>query len=198
MTDWFRQTEWNEATEAAFFARLGRSRDKGQYLNIQAYTLLASHPDVAAKLCRHAIMLEAPGQSARAGLYLGTALAVSGDVDGAIEALEHAIAAERADPMFATGAHLDQALLVAVHKRSDLFHQVRERLADQHALPLGEQPLTAQISLALIGAELGEEVGEVADAAFMALSEYEPHDSELPGHLDVEAIRIRLAELSKR
>jgi hypothetical protein len=78
MPDWFRNTEWTAEIAAGFETRLARSRDKAQYLTIQAYTLIATHPEVAAGLARRAIALEDEAQTARAALYLGTALMVAG------------------------------------------------------------------------------------------------------------------------
>ena len=150
MVEWFRNTEWNDDAEAAFYARLGRARSKAQYLNIQAYTLLASHPQVAASLARRAIECADDTETARAGLYLGTALAVGGDLDGAISALEDAIEAEQREPMFRTAAHLDQALLVALARRVDMYDLALDRLDGERVLPLQDQPLSALIDQALI------------------------------------------------
>src|SRR3989337_3519878 len=88
MNDWFRNAEWNEEIAAAFEARLSRARQKAEYLNIQGYMLLATLPAIAGELLRRAIALDDPGQTARACLYLGTALAGTGDLDSAIAALE--------------------------------------------------------------------------------------------------------------
>jgi hypothetical protein len=43
MRDWFRCTDWNEATEGEFFRRLKRARrQRPQYLVIQAATLVGT------------------------------------------------------------------------------------------------------------------------------------------------------------
>lgn len=48
--DWFRNSNWNDAIETAFFAKLRRARSKAQYLKIQACTLAEKHPEVALRL----------------------------------------------------------------------------------------------------------------------------------------------------
>jgi hypothetical protein len=51
MSDWFRNTDWNEEIEADFFARLARSKSqRDQYLVLQAISLSDSHPSVALRL----------------------------------------------------------------------------------------------------------------------------------------------------
>lgn len=198
MADWFRNTAWNDDVEAAFESRLGRARGKAQYLNIQAYMLLATHPQVAADLARRALALGDPAEVPRAGLYLGTALAISGDLDGAIAALECAIEAERRDPMHRTAAHLDQALLVALAQRADLYDLVLGRLDKERLLPLTEQSLSALIAQALIGGERGEEVSSVATAALGALGDLEEATPLLPGYLSPDLIHCRLAAIASR
>lgn len=193
MGDWFRNTEWDDAIEAAFDARLARARNKVQYLNIQAYTLLATQPEAAARLARRAIACAEASETARAGLYLGTALAVAGDPDGAIAALEGAIEAERREPMFRTAAHLDQALLIALAKRADLYDLALQRLAGEQALPLRDQHLSALLARVLIGSERGEDVAEAASLALDMLGGPDGEEAVLPPYLAVDALRNRLA-----
>lgn len=174
MTDWFRQTEWSATISADFDARLQRARSKAQVLNVQCWTLLASRPDVAADLARRAIACDDESQTARACLYLGTALALAGDPDAAIEALEQAIDAERRAPQFRTGAALDQALLVAMARRSDLYDLVWERLADERARPLSERSPTALAAQALIGHDRGFDMRDVAREALSQAQDLAP------------------------
>lgn len=192
MVAWFRNTDWDDEIEIAFDARLGRARDKAQYLNIQAYTLLATHPGIAANLCRRVLALNDPSQTARAGLYLGTALAVQGDFDGAISALEAAIEAEQREPMHRTAAYLDQALLVALTKRENMYDIALERLHCVRALPFNEQPLTALIAQALIGSKRGQNVAGVAALALETLGYSEGDDSALPRYLSMSDLKDRL------
>lgn len=193
MGDWFRNTEWDDAIEAEFDARLARARNKAQYLNIQAYALLATQPEAAARLARRAIACAEASEIARAGLYLGTALAVAGDPDGAIAALEGAIEAERREPMFRTAAHLDQALLIALAKRADLYDLALQRLAGEQALPLRDQHLSALLARVLIGSERGEDVAEAASRALDMLGGPDGEEAVLPPYLAVDVLRTRLA-----
>lgn len=196
MVEWFRNTDWNEEIEAAFDARVGRARDKAQYLNIQAHTLLATHPEVAAKLCRRVVALNDPSQTARGWLYLGTALAAQGDFDGAISSLESAIEAEQRDPIHRTAAHLDQALLIALAERDDLYDIALERLNSERDLPFSEQPLNALIALALMGSERGENVVHAAALALEALADTEAYDFGLPPYLSIIDLKSRLRSVA--
>jgi tetratricopeptide (TPR) repeat protein len=163
MADWFRNTEWNAEIAAGFETRLARSRDKAQYLTIQAYTLIATHADVAAELARRAIALEDEAQTARAALYLGTALMVAGKPDEAIDALGLALKAQARWPMFRTGAALDLALAIAVTSRRDEYNYALELLAPERALRPDEREVTARLALALIESERGgsEDAAEI-------------------------------------
>ncbi|MDR7100917.1 hypothetical protein [Croceicoccus sp. BE223] len=196
MTEWFRQTEWNAAREADFLAQLGRARRKGQYLNIQAYSLLTVRPDVAAKLCRMVLDLDEPDEHARAGLYLGTALALGGDADAAIAALEGAIEAERRNPSMRTAAYIDQALLIALTSRSDLYDIALDRLCARHDPGDPEDVPSVLIAAALIGGERGEDVTRLALAARAALDAGDWAEAGLPPWLDPAAIAARLAPLA--
>jgi len=190
--EWFRNADWDDDIEAAFDARLKRARDKAQYLNIQAYALLAVHPRAAARLCRRTIALNDPAQTARAGLYLGTALAVDGDLDGAISALEASIEAQRLEPNHRTAAYLDQALLVALAKRDDMYDIALERLEGEWALPISEQPLASLIAQALIGSERGQNVSAFARLALEILEQPDGDNADLPSCLSPAELRERL------
>lgn len=198
MADWFRNTDWNDDVAAMFERRLKRARDKAQYLNIQAYILLATHPQIAALLCRRAIALNDPAQTARAGLYLGTALALEGDSDGAISALEEAIEAQRREPTHRTAAYLDQALLITLSKRADAYDRVLDRLDADRTLPIGEQPLAALIAQALIGSERGQDVSAFALTALERLGQTNGDDPDLPSYLSTADLRTRLTLAMKK
>lgn len=198
MVDWFRNTKWNDEIEAGFDARLGRARDKAQYLNIQAYTLLPSNPRIAAKLCRRVLALNDSSNSARAGLYLGTALAMDGDLEGAISALQEAIEAERFNPTFRTAAYLDLALLVAWMRRSELYDIVSGLLDERHAEPFEDQLLSVLIARALIDSERGADVSRIAAIALNSLDTDGANDGSLPDYLRIDDIKLRLRKTAEQ
>lgn len=171
MAEWFRNDGWDDGIAATFEARLAKARDEAQYLTIQAHCLLATFPEVAATLARRAIALNDPAQTARAGLYLGTALAMMGAVDAAIDALEAAIEAQAREPAFRTAAHLDQALLIAASEREALYPVAWNRLAEERTVPVDERTPSALIAIALIGAATGHEVAAEARLAIDMLAE---------------------------
>ncbi len=51
MTEWYRNTYWNDEIEAMFFAKLDKARSqRDQYIVLQAFHLSESHPKVALRL----------------------------------------------------------------------------------------------------------------------------------------------------
>lgn len=195
MGDWFRNEAWDDEIAGVFDARLARARDKGQYLNIQAYTLLATRPDVAADLCRRAIALDDPHSAVQGGMYLGTALALQGDVDGAIDALERLIQTQQCHPRTGSAAYVDQALLVAIASRRDLYAQALTRLAREESMPIGELDLSALIALALIHHDLGGGGSAFAQEALVLLDGFDEAEAALPTFLDLASIRERLHDV---
>ena len=191
MVEWFRNERWDGSIAEAFEIKLGRARDKAQYLTIQGFTLLASRPDIAAQLLRRAISLNDPDHTARAGLYLGTALAIGGDLDGAIDAMQDAIEAEQRFPMHRTGATLDMELLISLAGRSDLYDLALQQLERERVLPFETQLLSALIARTLILGERGEDVAPMAIVALNTLNDA-ASSSELPAYLRVDDLRRRL------
>lgn len=131
MSDWYRHSDWNEAIAAEFEARLGRARSSGraQYLSLQGYALLAKHPAQAEALLERAIASGEPSETPRAACYLALSRVAQCKVDEAIQAYEFAIAAERRNPAFRSTAGVDQALLIALFGKVELYDRALDRLA---------------------------------------------------------------------
>lgn len=51
MTEWYRNSDWNDDIEADFFDKLSKARSqRDQYVVLQAHHLSQSHPNVALRL----------------------------------------------------------------------------------------------------------------------------------------------------
>jgi tetratricopeptide (TPR) repeat protein len=155
--DWFRNSDWNSGIEAAFFAKLGRARDKGQPSRIQAYTLAQSHPRVALRLLDQFFALGDRFDTAQAHVDRARALLGLNDAEGAIEAYEAALSAEARRPNVVTTASLDLPLLIATRKDRIRYSRALEVLETKGALRLSfpADYFCWHAACALIVADLG-------------------------------------------
>jgi len=126
--DWFRHTDWNAETEAAFFEKLRRARDKQQYLRIQASTIAGRKPEVALRLLDEYFALGDHFDLAQAHADRASAYLALGDVEHAIAALEAALAREEQYPRLQTYAYLDLPFLIMSHRIAARYTQALELL----------------------------------------------------------------------
>ena len=112
--EWFRNTSWNELVASAFESKLKRSRDKSQYLCLQAYHLAGTHPSVALDLLDRYFSLGKESFHAAAHLNRATAYLALGDTEAAIQSYEQAVKHELSHPGHITSARLDLPYLIAV------------------------------------------------------------------------------------
>jgi hypothetical protein len=117
---WWQNTSWNEETEAAFFRKLTRARNKAFYLRCQAKFLASNHPAVALSLLDQYFELGGDSSEAEAHFCRACAHIVLRDVDAAIQSFEAALTRENAHPNFKTGAFLELPVLIATERRSQL------------------------------------------------------------------------------
>jgi tetratricopeptide (TPR) repeat protein len=158
MSDWYRRTDWNDEIAADFEVRLARARPatRAQYLSVQGYALLKAHPDQAELILERAITAGNPAELPRAACYLALARVAGGNIDGAIMAYELAIAVERQNSAFRSTAGVDQALLIALHDRADLFRQALDQLAMAAADDWSLAGLEALVAESVIRHKQGE------------------------------------------
>ena len=199
MTDWYRRSDWNEEVAADFEARLARARHdrRAQYLSLQGYALLGSHPEKAEALLDRAVAESEPSEMPRAACYLALARVAAGKIDEAIEAYDRAIEAQRLNPAFRSTAGIDQALLIGLYSKRDRYGPALDQLtmafADGWSLA-GFEALAAE---ALIRFDLGE-LQPAGAKARAALDDFpdEGAGSEWAG-ISIDGLRSRLEEIAR-
>src|SRR5262245_57852255 len=128
--DWFRNTSWDDAIEAAFLQKLKRAREKAQYLRIQASTLASSHPDVALRLLDQYFELGDDFAHAQAHMDRAVAYRALGQINRVIEALEAALAREKVFPNQQTRARVELAMLIVIERKSELYARASELMKE--------------------------------------------------------------------
>jgi tetratricopeptide (TPR) repeat protein len=163
--DWYRRTTWSLDDEAAFEAKLSRSRgSRSEYLRIQALTLADTRDPATA---RPAIELasrylrENPAGLLRAEVHTTVARAFTtlGETDAAIQAYRRAVEAERATPNVRGYASLEFAWFAATRKLAGIYDEVMAAMMsdlqnDALLLPLNQYRYFG--ALALISSDLGD------------------------------------------
>ena len=116
--EWFRNTSWNSETEAAFFKKLARARDKSQYLRIQACTLADRCPEVALRLLDQYFATGKHFGVAQAHVDRATAYRCLNQLEAAIVAYEAAL---DVDPTLSTQAYVELPFLIATERLSQHY-----------------------------------------------------------------------------
>lgn len=195
---WYRNRDWTPEIEAAFEAKLARSRSqKAQYLLIQGVTLIATHPNAALALLERCIAMDDPYFVARAHAESATAHVVLGDVDAALESLEAAVAQQARVPAFRTSAPYDYCMLVALHDREERYDAALAILDGAGSGPFASTDFQGQAARALILWARGRR-DEARDAADRALAAASVEAGWIPGHPDVGVIPSLDNPLGKR
>ena len=105
--DWYRNRTWTPEVEAAFRLKLGRARQKAQYLKIQASYLAEVTPEAALTLLAEYFVLGPDLDWASAYRTQARALMALHRLDEAFDAYEAALQREAAFPGLKTDAYLD-------------------------------------------------------------------------------------------
>jgi hypothetical protein len=163
--DWFRNRGWNDEIARRFEEKLGRARRKAQYLRIQAYTLTATHPEVALQLLERYFELENPRHQAQGHSQRAAALKTLGRIEQAADAYEAALACEVEFPNLKTGAYVELPMLVATERLTSRFDRalaVLDQHKDRPMFPV--EHFLWHAARALILSSTGDRAAATADA----------------------------------
>ncbi|WP_313433491.1 hypothetical protein [Novosphingobium sp.] len=177
--DWYRNTSWDDVTEAAFRAKLSRSRtSRPQYLRIQASYLTEAFPDTALQLIEEYFdtgdEFDVPNAlcaRAEANLTLGRKAE-------AVGVYKQALDWEEAHPLHISTARIDFPKLMASARLSSEYDYALDVLAKRFS-PMDHQfPSTRYLwngCCALIAHEQGQvvEARKFAEQAMRAAMENE-------------------------
>lgn len=204
MAEWYRNERWDAAIEAAFDAKLARTRSqRSQYLRIQGSTLKDSDPAAALGLLRRCIGLGDPADVAAALLDSAHAHYRLGEVGEALSSLEAAMEQEARHPMFRTSAHFDYPMLVALHARTERYDIALALTEAPDGALLPVMDFQRDAARAVILASRGR-MEEARMAAMRAL-EAEATPGWIPGHPHVGTVpggdnplSLRIREIAAR
>ncbi len=136
--DWFRNTSWDHGIEAGFRKKLARSRDKPQYLRLQAGSLVSGRPEVALRLLDEYFALGADLFLADVWRTKAEAHGAMGETDSAVAAFEAALAREESFGKVFTNTRLDYPCFIVLHRLDHLYDR---------ALALADEPSRGGIVL---------------------------------------------------
>jgi tetratricopeptide (TPR) repeat protein len=179
---WWQNNSWNEETEAAFFRKLARARNKSFYLKNQAGFLASNHPAAALRLLDQYFALGGDATEAEAHLFRARAHIALRNVDAAVHSFEAALARENAHPNYRTQAFLELPVLIATERRSALYDRAIDILTERKsAVILLIERYKWLGALALILHEKGQTL-EAQSAARQALEAAKATDSGFRYH----------------
>lgn len=196
--DWYRNEKWTPEIEAAFFVKLGRARDKQQYLRIQAGHLVKSHPYVALELLEQVFTFPYRLSDATAYCAKAEAHITLRDITAAIEAYEAALVCEANHPFSRTNACLDLPILIVRHSLTARYPQVLQILEDHSQDVLFPfQAFHWNCALAIVSEHLGEHE-EATNAANRALDAASKKHSGFSRHPKVGLVNSEDSDLIHR
>lgn len=199
--DWYRNSNWDADTEAAFRTKLARSRSqRPQYLRIQASYLANRHPSAALGLVREYFETGDEFDVPTAFCAQAEAYRAFERIDEAVEAYKKALEWEEAHPRHISTARIDLPKLVAERRVSGEYRYALNVLSTRFRPTDHQFPSSRYFwngSYALIAYELGQaaEAREFAERALGAATETE---SPFRYHRAVGVVRDTSDEFGRR
>jgi tetratricopeptide (TPR) repeat protein len=204
--EWYRRSTWTPDDQAAFYARLKKSRsfyNKSQYLRLQAAALqqVGTEPLLLAALTlldQLAREYPDPSQLACAHHQRAECLADLGRHTEALDAYEASFQAQRQAPNWKTTAYLDFGELVLGLSRKDLYPQavaLLDEFGGDEVFPV------SQYRYATIRALTSEAAGNYADAqeyARRALAAAAKQETPFPRHRKLGLVQFVDPEVMAR
>jgi tetratricopeptide (TPR) repeat protein len=195
--DWYRNANWNDEIATHFEEKLRRSRNKNQYLRIQALTLIPKYPQVALDLLDRYFSLDESHDRALAYQSRAEAYLALGRIEDAIVAYEATLRQEAAKPNVRTWVSVEYPYLVAVRGLTPYFQRALEILASRSSgLVFPVIRFKFHAARALMLAAQGDatraqpEAKLALDAAAEKRSEFERHPTlGLVSNTDADAVR---------
>jgi tetratricopeptide (TPR) repeat protein len=157
-TSWFQNMDWSESVEKDFREKLRRTRDQSQPLRIQAFCLRRAKPLISLKLLDEYFSLPNRKQDSAAYQHRAEALLTLGRIAEAVDAYLDAMERERDLGAIQTEARRDFAFLVATRKLQQHYQRALSALGNGSDLLFPIQRFTHHGSIALISAELGDQL----------------------------------------
>jgi tetratricopeptide (TPR) repeat protein len=200
--DWYRNANWDDEIATHFEEKLRRSRNKNQYLRIQALTLIPNYPQVALGMLDRYFSLDESHDRALAYQARAEAYLALDRIEDAIVAYEASLRQEAAKPNVGTWVSVEYPYLVAVRGLTSYFQRALEILASRSSgLVFPVIRFKFHAARALILAAQGDatraqpEAKLALDAAAEKRSEFTGHPTVgLVSNADEDAVR-RLKEL---
>ena len=196
--EWFRNKTWDATTEAHFFEKLRRARDKAQPLRIQASYLVNTNPRAALALLDKYFALGDHFDKAQAFLDQAEAHLTLGAQEEALQSLKNALQREREFPNLKTQAWSHYALLVAERRLDHLYDSalqvLRENPLQSRSFPVDGFRWNAAFALIADAQGLGD---HAAEGAAKALQFAELTHSGFRYHPDVGLVGSEYDSLKK-
>ncbi len=199
--DWFRNSDWNGDIEAAFRAKLSRSRSsRPQYLEIQAGYLTESHPTVALRLIEEYFKTGDEFVVPGAFCVQGQAYLSLGKIEEAVGAYKRALDWEIEHPGLVTNARIALPRLIADLRLTDEYEYALNILTTRFNKSDHSWPLTRYLwngSSALIASDLGQHA-DAKDLAERALRAAAQTESPFRYHRDIGLVENTSDEFGRR